>query len=173
MIELKTPNNIKTLVPEDTIEDKSQKFQINNLKENNDKSMFCIDPNVNFSKSNKRYIKKLSIKKIYNYTVPKYGLNNLYDKKLLKKIKKIKINFIMTNISGDTQEILGLYLRENLKFRSSILCTGGAFSFFSGDQAPINDLIDKSYLVWLTRIIFNPITFFKRYLYALNHYQWL
>ena len=33
MIELKTPNNIKTLVPEDVIEDKSQKFQINNLKE--------------------------------------------------------------------------------------------------------------------------------------------
>ena len=36
MIELKTPNNIKTLVPEDTIEDNSQKFQINSLKEINE-----------------------------------------------------------------------------------------------------------------------------------------
>tara|TARA_B100001093_G_scaffold516877_1_gene596812 strand:- start:1160 stop:1891 length:732 start_codon:yes stop_codon:yes gene_type:complete len=138
------------------------------LKENNDKSIFCIDPNNKFSKSNKTYIKKLGIKKIYNYTAPKYDPNNLYDKKLLKKIKKIKPNFIITNIGGGTQEILGLYLRENLKFKTSILCNGGAISFFTGDQAPINDLVDKLYLGWFVRLIFNPFTFFKRYFYALK-----
>ena len=138
------------------------------LKENNNKSIFCIDPNNKFSQSNKRYLKKLGIKKIYSYIAPKYDSNNLYDEKLLKKIIKIKPNFIMTNIGGGTQEILGLFLRENLKFKTSILCTGGAISFFTGDQAPINDLIDKLYLGWFVRIIFNPFTFFKRYLYALK-----
>ena len=74
----------------------------------------------------------------------------------------------MTNIGGGTQEILGVYLKKNLKFKTNILCTGGAISFFTGDQAPINDLIDKFYLGWLVRLIFNPIIFFSRYFYALK-----
>ena len=138
------------------------------LQKNNNKSIFCIDPNDRFSKSNKKYFKKLGIKKIYSYIAPKYNSNKLCDEKLLKKIMKIKPNFIMTNIGGGTQEILGLFLRENLKFKTSILCTGGAISFFTGDQAPINDLIDKLYLGWFVRLIFNPFIFFKRYFYALK-----
>ena len=60
------------------------------------------------------------------------------------------------------------YLRENLKFRSSILCTGGAISFFSGDQAPINNFVDKYYLGWLVRFFYNPLIFFKRYIIGLK-----
>ena len=81
---------------------------------------------------------------------------------------KIKPDFILNNIGGGTQEILGLYLKKNIKFKTTILCTGGAISFFTGDQAPINNLIDKFYLGWLVRLIFNPLIFFKRYLIALR-----
>ena len=39
---------------------------------------------------------------------------------------------------------------------------------FTRDQAPINSLIDKLYLGWFVRLIFNPFVFFKRYLYGLK-----
>ena len=138
------------------------------LKKNKKTSVLCIDPNSKFSKSNKSYLKKLGIKKTYNFLAPKYNPNNLSDKKLLKLINKIKPNFILTNIGGGTQEVLGIYLKKNLKFRTTILCTGGAISFFTGDQAPINTFVDKFYLGWLVRLIFNPITFLKRYIIGLK-----
>jgi exopolysaccharide biosynthesis WecB/TagA/CpsF family protein len=138
------------------------------LKKNKTKSIFCIDPNYKLSKSNKLYLKKLGVKKIYSYVAPKYNPNKLSDQKLLKRIIKTKPSFIMTNIGGGTQEVLGLYIKKNLKFRVNILCTGGAISFFTGDQAPINSLIDKLYLGWFIRLIFNPFIFIKRYFYALK-----
>ena len=134
----------------------------------NDQSVFCIDPNNKVSKSNKKYLNRLGVKKVYNYLAPKYNPNNLIDKKLLSKITQVKPSFIITNIGGGTQEVLGLYLIKNLSFKTTILCTGGAISFFTGQQAPVNNLIDKFYLGWLIRLVFNPIIFCKRYFYALR-----
>ena len=119
----------------------------------------------NYLKKNKN---KIGIKKIYSYVAPNYKLSNLIDKKLIKKINKVKPDYILTNIGGGTQEILGLYLKKNLKKKTTIICTGGAISFFTGDQAPITKFIDKIYLGWLLRLIFNPLLFYKRYLYALR-----
>ena len=78
-------------------------------------------------------------------------------------MKIIKPKIILINIGGGTQEVLGLFLKTKLKFNVKILCTGGALSFLTGIQAPINNTIDKLYLGWLIRIIFNPLIFFKRY----------
>ena len=138
------------------------------LKENREKKVFCIDPNSKFSRSNKTFLRKLGIKKIYSYLAPKYNPLNLSDKKLLTLLRKKKPDFILTNIGGGTQEILGLYLKQKLGFKTTILCTGGAISFFTGDQAPINNFTDKFYLGWLIRLIFNPIVFFKRYVFGLR-----
>ena len=84
------------------------------------------------------------------------------------KIRKVRPEFILTNIGGGRQEILGLYLKKNLKIKTTILCTGAAISFFTKDQAPINNLIDRLYLGWFVRLIFNPLVFSKRYLYSLR-----
>ena len=138
------------------------------LKLNNDKSIFSIDPNFEFSKSNKSFLKNLGLKKIHNYIAPKYNSSELADKKLLSLINKAKPNFILINIGGGTQEVLGLYLKKKLKFKPTILCTGAAISFFTKDQAPINNFIDKFYLGWLLRLIFNPLIFFKRYIFGLK-----
>ncbi len=138
------------------------------LKTNKNKSIFCIDPNIEYSKSNEVFLRKKGIKKINNYIAPHYRTKNLKDKKLLAKINKVKPDFILTNIGGGTQEILGAYLSNNLKKKSVILCTGGAISFFTGDQAPINNFIDRFYLGWLLRLIYNPLIFIKRYIYALK-----
>ena len=138
------------------------------LKKNNKKTVFCVDPNPEFSRSNKNLLKSFGVKRVYNYLAPKYNINDISDKKLLKKIKKVKPDFILTNIGGGRQEILGLYLRKNLKMKSTILCTGAAISFFTKDQAPINILIDQLYLGWFVRLIFDPFIFFKRYLRSLK-----
>ena len=140
----------------------------NHLKKNRNKSVFCVDPNLKFSKSNKNFLKELGVNKVYNYIAPKYEIKNFSDRKLLKKIKKVKPDFILTNIGGGKQEILGLYLKKNLKIKTTILCTGAAISFFTREQAPINSLIDKLYLGWFVRLIFNPFVFLKRYLYGLK-----
>jgi len=138
------------------------------LSKNKKKSVFCIEPNNKILISNRKYFKKLGIKKIYNFLAPNYDPENLADKKLLKKLIKIKPNFIITNIGGGTQEILGLYLKKNLNFKTKIFCTGGAISFFTGDQAPIGNVIDKLFLGWLVRIIYNPQNFLLRYIKAFN-----
>ena len=138
------------------------------LKLNKNKSIFCIDPNINYSNSNKKYLKKLGLKKIYNYIAPFYNTKNLIDKSLISKINKANPDFIMTNIGGGVQEILGLYLKKKLKKKTTIICTGGAISFFTKDQAPINNFIDKIYLGWFVRLLFNPNIFWKRYFYALR-----
>ncbi len=136
------------------------------LKLNKDKSIFCIDPNNKFSKNNKKFLKKIGLTKIYNYIAPKYHGQNLIDKKLLNEINFSKPDFIITNIGGGVQEILGLYLKKNLNKKTLIICTGGAISFFTGDQAPINKYIDKFFLGWFVRLIFDPLMFYKRILYA-------
>ncbi len=90
------------------------------------------------------------------------------DKKLLQEIKRVRPDFVLTNIGGGKQEILGLYLKKNLRIKTTILCTGAAISFFTKDQAPINSLIDQLYLGWFMRLIFNPLIFSKRYMYSLR-----
>ena len=138
------------------------------LKINKKKSIFSIDPSHKYSRSNKSYLKNLGLKKIYNYIAPKYNCSELSDKKLLNLINKVKPNFILINIGGGTQEVLGLYLKEKLAFKPTIICTGAAISFFTKDQAPINNFIDRYYLGWLLRLIFNPLIFFKRYIFGLK-----
>lgn len=134
------------------------------LKKNNEKKIFCIDPNLDFSKSNKKLIKRLGVKKSFNYIAPIYRPNNLVDKKLLKLINKFKPDYILINLGGGTQEVLGLYLRKRLKFKVTIFCTGAAISFYTKDQAPITDFIDKYYLGWFLRLLFNPLIFVKKYI---------
>ena len=138
------------------------------LKSNKNKAVFCIDPNNNYSKSNKRFLKKIGLKKVYNYVAPKYRTKNLIDYRLLKAINNAKPDFVMINIGGGIQEVLAFYLNRKLKRKTIILCTGAAISFFTGDQAPINNVIDKFFLGWFVRLVFNPFIFIKRYFYALK-----
>ena len=66
-----------------------------------------------------------------------------------------KPRYILINLGGETQEILALYIKEKVDYKVSILCTGAAIAFLTKRQAPINDIIDKYYLGWLIRILYN------------------
>ena len=103
---------------------------------------------------------------IHQYIAPIYKKNKITDIKLLKDIKTIKPKYIIINLGGGTQEILGSYLKKNLNYKPSIICSGAAISFLTKQQAPISAIVDKLYLSWLLRIIYNPILFLPRYLSA-------
>ena len=72
------------------------------------------------------------------------------------------------NIGGGVQEKLGLYIKKNIKFKCSIICTGAAIAFLTKRQAPINNFIDRLYLGWLIRTLFDPTKFFMRNLSSLK-----
>ena len=115
-----------------------------------------VDPTVADSKINKLYLRSKNIKNVKSYIAPKYEYNNVYDQKLIKLIKKYKPKYIIINIGGEVQEVLGMFIKNNINYKTSIICTGAAIAFLTKKQAPINDVIDKFYLGWLARILFNP-----------------
>ena len=133
------------------------------LRKNSNKVIFNIDSDLNTSSLNYMFLKKIGVKKIYSYLAPKYNVNNLKDPKLINKLNKVKPDYILTNIGGGVQEVLGLYLKRKVNFEPKIFCTGAAISFFTNKQAPINKFIDKFYLGWFFRILFNPKIFLPRY----------
>ena len=116
-------------------------------------SFLLVNPTKEDSKQNLIFLNKRNIYNIISYVAPIYKKNNISDKKLLKLIVKSKPNYI---IAGEIQESLALYLRDNISFKTSILCTGAAIAFLTKRQAPINEFIDKYYLGWLFRVIYNP-----------------
>ena len=139
-------------------------FEKIKYKKNN--KILLIDPSKRVSQANKKFLKNLGIKKIFSYIAPFYGSKNIKDNFLLKIIKKKKPNYILINIGGGTQEVLGMYIKKKTKNQIRIFCTGAAISFFTKEQAPINKIIDNLYLGWLLRLLFNPRIFVMRYLSA-------
>ena len=138
-----------------------------NLSNIKNKKILIIDPTHIDSKINLKFFKNKKFIKIESYVAPLYKYK-VYDLKLLNKISKFKPNFIIINIGGGVQEKLGIYIKENTKIRISIVCTGAAIAFLTKRQAPINDVIDKFYLGWFWRIIYNPKMFFFRTMKSLK-----
>ena len=126
-----------------------------------------IDPTLDDGKLNLSYLKSQNIKNVKSYIAPQYNVKNINDKNLIKMIKKYKPRYIIINIGGEIQEMLGLFIKKNINFKSSIICTGAAIAFLTKKQAPISDAIDKFYLGWLVRTLHNPKKFFIRTLKSL------
>ena len=136
------------------------------LKNEHDKKILFVDPSDDQSKINKKFFKLKKISKVSQYIAPLYKKNKIQDLKLLNIIKKIKPKYIIINLGGNVQEVLGYYLKKNLDYKPSIVCSGAAISFFTKQQAPLTSFLDKIFLGWLVRIIFNPIVFLPRYFMA-------
>ena len=129
---------------------------------------FLVEPSKKDLIINKSYLNKKKINNITSYVAPKYNTEKFKDFKLLKKIRQKKPRFIIVNIGGGVQEKLGLYIKKNIKFKCSIICTGAAIAFLTKRQAPINNFIDRLYLGWLIRTLFDPTKFFMRNLSSLK-----
>jgi len=136
----------------------------NNAK---NKKILLISSTDYQGKKNLELLNINKFKKIFLYTAPIYNLDKINDQKLINYINKLKPNYLLINIGGGKQEPLALFIYDRIKFKCSIFCLGGAIDFITGLQAPINNFIDKLYLGWFYRIIFNPKVFFLRVLRSL------
>ena len=132
------------------------------------KTIFCIETDKRSANINKKYLKKFNIDlKNKQYVAPFYKKKSyIVDNSLLKILKKEKPKIILINLGGGIQEILGSYIKDNLNYKPLIICSGAAISYFTKQQAPMNNLFDTLYLGWLIRCIFNPKIFIPRYLSA-------
>ena len=146
------------------------KLYINFLKKNKELSILSINPSKSSSKYNISFFNKLGFgkNKVVHYNAPIYNPNLLEDHRLLKVINKNKPEHILINLGGNIQEILGFYIKSNIKYKPSIFCTGAAISYFTKEQAPINNFVDNINLGWLIRILYRPNIFLTRYIFALR-----
>ena len=131
------------------------------------KKILLIDPTLTDSKVNIKLMKRKKFRFIKSYVAPFYKYK-IFDLKLLNEIKRFEPNYIIINIGGGVQEKLGIFIKKNIKRSIPIICTGAAISFLTKRQAPINDIVDKYYLGWFWRIIFNPKKFFFRTMKSLK-----
>lgn len=143
------------------------------FKENFNKwDLFLIDPSEEESKINNKYLNDIGIpiENSHQYIAPFYEKCEISDEQLLKKLNELrkKPKYILINLGSGVQEPLGYYLKKNLNYKTGIICTGAAISFFTGKQANISPLIDNLGLGWFWRCIKNPKIFIPRYLKAIN-----
>jgi N-acetylglucosaminyldiphosphoundecaprenol N-acetyl-beta-D-mannosaminyltransferase len=133
------------------------------------KSRFVLaDPTNGDSDINRAFLNSqgFSIKPENSHVAPMYAKGNIADPELLTKIEEQRPDYVLLNIGGGTQEILGAYLRKNLSYKPAIICTGAAIAFLTGRQADVPMWADKLYLGWLVRCVHKPKVFIPRYLNA-------
>jgi exopolysaccharide biosynthesis WecB/TagA/CpsF family protein len=97
------------------------------------------------------------------YVAPRYSFQ-VEDGNLLSLLEQNRPLHVIIAIGSGAQEKLGYYLRENLSYRPAIHCTGAALGFITGEQIPIPDWVDRSYLGWFLRLITQPQRFVPRLL---------
>ena len=134
---------------------------LENFKNTN--KIFFIDPSKKSSSKNRNFLKSQKIFNFKSYIAPNYN-GHYVDLKLVKIIQKYKPRYIVINLGGGTQEPVAIYIYKKINFKTSIMCTGAAIAFMTGEQAPINKFIDKIYLGWATRILWDPQLYLRRIL---------
>ena len=97
------------------------------------------------------------------YTAPYYDPGEIEDDALVALLLEKRPRYILVNLGGGVQEILGYYLRRSLPYGPAIICTGAAIAFLSGRQARIPPWADRFYLGWLLRCLKAPASFIPRY----------
>jgi UDP-N-acetyl-D-mannosaminuronic acid transferase (WecB/TagA/CpsF family) len=102
------------------------------------------------------------------YLAPLYPKGPLTDPALVAMIEARRPRYVVLNIGGGVQERLGYHLRNTLSYRPSILCTGAAIGFLSGNQANIPPWADRMFLGWFLRVLREPRRFLPRYRRALG-----
>jgi len=102
------------------------------------------------------------------YVAPWYAAGEIEDRALLAWLEARRPLVVYLGIGGGVQERLGLFLRERLSYRPTILCLGAALAFLTGAQVAIPPWVDRARLGWLWRVGSHPGRFGWRYLRALG-----
>lgn len=128
---------------------------------------FWVMPNAAQSEANCRWLRQnmgIEVGEGHVYEAPVYPKTGpLADAELLKRLKIHRPQWVFVNLGGGVQERLGLFLRENLSDDVSIVCSGAALAFLSGQQVGIPMWADRFFLGWLFRCLTDPMRFVPRY----------
>jgi UDP-N-acetyl-D-mannosaminuronic acid transferase (WecB/TagA/CpsF family) len=129
-------------------------------------SVFLIDPTTIDKLKNRALLQLHGYELIdsYQYVAPIYNKGSIIDFELLKQLEKLQPTWILINLGGGVQERLAYYIQSNISFKSSILCTGAAIAFITGEQAKISNVIDRMHLGWLARCAADCKQFVPRYI---------
>ncbi len=147
------------------------------LRERPNLKTFWIMPNQREQEINLRWLHSRGLTQVTAeqcYLAPKYPAPRpgergaIRDETLVARLKQARPDVIVVNVGGGVQEQLGHYLRRELDFQTTIVCTGAAIAFLSGCQANIPDWADRYYFGWLLRIFQAPGKFGPRYFRALK-----
>jgi|LakMenEpi03Aug12_release.lakeMendotaPanAssembly.Ray.scaffolds.fasta_scaffold284939_2 N-acetylglucosaminyldiphosphoundecaprenol N-acetyl-beta-D-mannosaminyltransferase len=146
------------------------KFFLEKIKHYENDSIFLIDPTLRDMQKNRMLINshKYQLQKSHQYIAPIYNKSPIIDIELLKLLEKLKPKWILINLGGGVQEMLADYIKSNISFKASILCTGAAIAFITGEQAKIPTIIDRMYLGWLMRCLVDGKKFIPRYIKGLK-----
>lgn len=133
-------------------------------------SSIWIMPNQEQSHANIEWVKKefnFQVPSGCVYVAPLYSKKGkIVDKKLLKLVERKKPENIFIQLGGGVQERLGYFLCKSCPPSVSIICTGAALSFLSGQQAKIPAWADRFFCGWLLRCLDKPKIFIPRYIKA-------
>ena len=134
------------------------------------KQIFLVNPTPDEQRANLAYYQSLgvSISEENCYLAPMYKAGEIMDAELLKILDVQKPHWVFLNIGGGVQEILGSWLKDNLSYKPSIICTGAAIAFKTGKQVDIPVWADEAYLGWFFRIWSSPAKYYRRYWDALS-----
>ncbi len=143
---------------------------IKQLKPEDAASTFWIHPDAATEQAHRTWLEQhhLHTTDAQHYLAPMYDPDDLSDPELLRCLEEQQPAWIVINLGGGTQEILGQYLNQRLSTPAGILCTGAAMAFLSGAQVHIPLWSDRLMLGWLFRCFSNPGRFIPRYLKALK-----
>lgn len=128
------------------------------------KMSFWIMPSVREAYINLSWLQRNNCAVTANqcYVAPIYPKGAIADPELLKLIEAEHPRYILVNLGGGVQEPLGLYLKENLSYRPSIICVGAAIAFITGMQATIPVWAETLMLGWFLRCLHAPRKFAPR-----------
>ncbi len=126
---------------------------------------FWVMPSEEESMLNKVWLKNrgIALEDEDCYVSPIYARGQIEDQTLKDILLNKRPRFIVINIAGGVQEKLGYYLRCELDYKPTIICTGAAIAFLTGKQAAIPPWADRYYLGWLLRCIKAPNQYIPRY----------
>lgn len=103
------------------------------------------------------------------YIAPQYSkFGRIVDENLLLHINKTKPDNVIIQLGGGVQERLGYVLKSELHTKTTIVCTGAALAFLSGQQTKIPLWIDRFFMGWALRCLTKPLVFIPRYIRALK-----
>lgn len=135
------------------------------------RALFLVDPSSDASERNRKWLHSIGIdlQPEYQYVAPFYQTDCVEDPVLLGLLRERKPRHVLINLGGGVQERLGSWLQKEWNRETkapelpTIICTGAAIAFLTGEQSHIPYWADRFYLGWAIRCIGRPSLYIPRY----------